>query len=491
MTAFNSWTGVDSPTLDARYVKAFVVDAATYGDGVTDATTHIQGLLDAAQAVGGTVFLPPGDYLTGNLTITAAMTLEMATGAAIKFDNTDLDNGLISISGDTGTVRIVGGCVDGNNETMSGVSFDALLSVFNRFGSLTVVEGVEVKNAVGNGVWSFDAPIDVIGCHVHDCTLSGVAASGVYPTKITGNLITDCAHNGVSIITFGAVAKYAGGGVVVSNNRIENITDGPGATGAYGNGILTYYCSDVTIVGNSIEGTDFSFIRANLSDNVTITGNTCKTSGEVGIFVEFGASNVTVASNTVDACQGSGISLANADDGAINMIAANNTVSNFGLSASREDAGVIVEHGLAIGNIVDGDNNPAAIWGVRLGVGSGTAVTFDAEANGNLISGTKYGIGLPLSHSGTFMARVVNNSVVREDANYASFLGAVGAFQSDGGDGSDIDSVPASMTFVSGNWPAVASAEQPPAMILGSRLRVGGGIRESDGSAWTTVLGTV
>jgi hypothetical protein len=67
MPAFNSWTGVDSPTLDARYAPFSVRTFGAVGDGVTNDTTAVQAATDAAQAVGGTVYFPPGTYLVDGI----------------------------------------------------------------------------------------------------------------------------------------------------------------------------------------------------------------------------------------------------------------------------------------------------------------------------------------------------------------------------------------------------------------------------------------
>lgn len=54
------------------YASSIVVNAATYGNGVTDATDHIQDAIDLAETSGvGTVAIPAGTYLvSGTLTLT-------------------------------------------------------------------------------------------------------------------------------------------------------------------------------------------------------------------------------------------------------------------------------------------------------------------------------------------------------------------------------------------------------------------------------------
>src|SRR5688500_9726292 len=54
------------------------------GDGKSNDTEAIQRAIDVcASAGGGTVYVPPGDYLTGTLTLKSYVTLHLSSGATL------------------------------------------------------------------------------------------------------------------------------------------------------------------------------------------------------------------------------------------------------------------------------------------------------------------------------------------------------------------------------------------------------------------------
>ncbi len=73
-------------TIDASLAapKTFLVnDYGAKGDGATLSTLSIQKAIDAAAAVGGTVTLRPGIYLTGSLFLKSGITLDVPEGATL------------------------------------------------------------------------------------------------------------------------------------------------------------------------------------------------------------------------------------------------------------------------------------------------------------------------------------------------------------------------------------------------------------------------
>ncbi len=72
----------------ARAAQPNVYDAhrsGAVGDGVTKDTAAIQTAIDTAAAAGqGTVYFPPGTYLTGSIELKSHVTLNLAAGAVLK-----------------------------------------------------------------------------------------------------------------------------------------------------------------------------------------------------------------------------------------------------------------------------------------------------------------------------------------------------------------------------------------------------------------------
>ena len=61
--------------------KVFLAnDYGAKGDGITLETRSLQKAIDATAAVGGTLTLKPGNYLTGSLFLKSGMTLDLPDG---------------------------------------------------------------------------------------------------------------------------------------------------------------------------------------------------------------------------------------------------------------------------------------------------------------------------------------------------------------------------------------------------------------------------
>lgn len=60
-----------------------VCEYGVKGDGVTNNTLRIKGIISEAEPVGGTIYFPPGRYLTGTIELKSNMTLYIDSGAYI------------------------------------------------------------------------------------------------------------------------------------------------------------------------------------------------------------------------------------------------------------------------------------------------------------------------------------------------------------------------------------------------------------------------
>src|SRR5262245_56160055 len=77
MSAAQSWGATPRELFNIR-------DFGAVGDGKTLETKAINSAIDAAaKSGGGTVYLPPGSYLTGTIQIKSHVTVELDAGATI------------------------------------------------------------------------------------------------------------------------------------------------------------------------------------------------------------------------------------------------------------------------------------------------------------------------------------------------------------------------------------------------------------------------
>ena len=241
MPAFNSWTGVDSPTLDARYlsvadvvdgfvdvtdptVAALVADAnsdttaaldtryaafsvasfGAVGDGTTDDTAAIQDAIDAAIAAGGGhVVFPAGVFrVASQLTIDCANEVVVdvtARGATINFEGSGIglliyDSSVVASPSTTEYNRgahIYGGIWQGTTSgALGNTSIDVLVRVQDIVSTTFV--GVFMRGATkaagtclqvyNKNLWTEQTTL--VGCKFADSS----RAIDFAPASVTGNL---------------------------------------------------------------------------------------------------------------------------------------------------------------------------------------------------------------------------------------------------------------------------------------------------------------
>jgi uncharacterized secreted repeat protein (TIGR03808 family) len=223
---------------------------------------------------------------------------------------------------------------------------------------------------------------------------------------VENNVIRRCRRNGISFEP--SVATKVNKNISIRNNKIAKLlpedswavsrTD-LATTGAEGNGILVYLCENVVIEGNDVSDCEFSAIRANVTSQITVTGNICRGSGETALYLEtvgisVGEFGATVANNVVYG-GGAGISVVNFDfDGRFSTVSGNivrdiapRTISHEGGSYGTGGVGIYVEADTA----VTGNTIQNTYMGIALGTNSFTS---DLAATGNVIRQTTLGIGV-------------------------------------------------------------------------------------------------
>ncbi|MBS0247102.1 MAG: TIGR03808 family TAT-translocated repetitive protein [Proteobacteria bacterium] len=392
----------------ARAQAAQGLDAARYGvraNADAEQTAALQKAINEAARAGQPLWLAPGRYRSGPLTLPAGSRI---TGQR--------DATRLTLSG-TGTLLAARG---GGDIALSGVSLD------------------------GGG--RAEALVDlaaVTNVRIADCGFAQARGNGLTLTRCTGtvsgNTIADSGDNGImsldSRLTVRAntIQRSGNGGIriwrsskvtdgsVVEDNVIEDTAARAGGDGQNGNAINVYRAADVTVRDNVIRRAAFTAIRGNAASHIKITGNQCFALGEVAIYSEFDFEDATIERNLIDVAA-VGIAVTNMDQGGHGAVVRDNVIRNMinkrpqggpdsygvgiGVEADTEVSGNTIENapvmGIEVGsgkylrNVTVTRNNLRQV-GIGIGVtvveGAGQAAITDnviAQAKGGAVVGMRW-----------------------------------------------------------------------------------------------------
>lgn len=396
-------------------------------------------MLRLCGAAGASLLLPAPRARARAVDLAARLRAAAATGAAVS-----LPAGEISMMGlDLPDGTILRGVPGRTILKLSGVG--PLLSA--KMARRITLEGLTLDGAGGvvgkdKGLLDFS---DVAALSIRGCAIRNSAGHGVSLTRcggvvaqneiaragdagfhaldgigldIDGNHLRDCADNGV-VLRASAAGRYEG--ARVRNNIVENVRNLSGGNGPYGNGVLIWGASGVSVERNRVSGCAYSAVRNNAGHSVSVIGNLCRDFGEKAMYAEYGAKNAVFRDNRIENA-GAGIAVANADHGTDGALVAGNTI--IGMKPNRPDpefgpdmlwlTGVLVEkNAVVVGNHIVGPG-----WiGVALG---GWRENLRAEAND--VSNVDYGIVFATGE-GAGAATIAGNHI---RANKAAVIASAG-----------------------------------------------------------------
>jgi uncharacterized secreted repeat protein (TIGR03808 family) len=347
--------------------------------------------------------VPPGRYLVSNVVLPARARLVGVAGAT---EFAFAGDGHMFSAENAERIDLTGLVIDGMDRALA----DYVPGLVHIAQSQAVsLERCEIRRSSKAGV-ALDRSagrierISVTGAH--DAGIRAIESAGL---AIVDNTVTDCGNGGI------LVWRWSEGedGTIVTGNRVERIAAKAGGTGENGNGINVFRADGVIIANNRVTDCAFTAVRANSASNVQILGNSCRNSGEVGIYSEFAFTGALIANNIVDRAA-TGISVTNFREGGHMAVVANNIVRNIVDSGPyRPDApgfgvGISVEADIAAsGNIVDG----APLYGLMLGWGP---YLRDVAATGNVIRRSPIGIAVSVVE-GSGSAVISDNLIAGAD----------------------------------------------------------------------------
>ncbi len=340
-----------------------------------DQSTALQLAIDQAALKGVALQLPPGRFHVAGVTLRDRSRLIGSPRTVLQ----GIGRGPILGGDGAHGFRIEKLRIEG-----TGTGANGGLVEFKSSRDITL-DDVSLVGATRNGVV-------LVGCsgRIASCQISRAGAAALWSLdatglEIVGNVITDCADNGILVWRTTAGED----GTLVAQNRIERIGAASGGSGQYGNGINVFRAGGVRVTGNQIADCAYSAVRGNAASNIQIVGNVATRIGEVALYAEFGFEGALIAQNIIEQAA-AGISVTNFNEGGRFAVIQGNLVRNLFRreqeAVDKRGEGISVEADAAVsGNTIEG----APTAGVVIGWGR---YMRDVNATGNVIRSSRIGI---------------------------------------------------------------------------------------------------
>src|SRR5260370_5803564 len=276
----------------AAPLSSFGVDATQLGvraGGGADQSNMLQSAIDKIASARVPLMLGPGDYRVGGLSLPSGTQLIGVRGATrLIFSG---GSALISARGGD-HITLAGLTIDGGGRSLPE---NSALVVFEQCSDLRIVD-CEITGSGRSGIRLFE-----VQGTVSDTTIAKTADVALYSLDARGltirnNIVRGAGNGGILVHR----SKKGDDGTLVVDNPIEDINNGAGGSGQYGNAINVFRAGNVIVRGNRISRAAYSAVRGNAASNIQITGNTATELGEVAIYSEFGFEGAVIANNTID-----------------------------------------------------------------------------------------------------------------------------------------------------------------------------------------------
>lgn len=371
-------------------------DAARFGvraNADADQTQALQRAIDAAAKSRTPLWLAPGRYRTGPLTLPAAVQIAGERNATRL---TLIGAGsLLSARG--GAIALSGVMLDGGGRAEALVDFTAVADLR--------IANCAFTQARGNGLTLTQCAGTVSGNTIADCGDNGLMSLDSRLT-VRANTIQRTGNGGIRVWRS---AKQSDGSVI-EDNVIEDTAARGGGDGQNGNAINVYRAADVTVRDNVIRRAAFTAIRGNAASRIKIIGNQCFALGEVAIYSEFEFEDATIERNLIDIAA-VGIAVTNMDRGGHGAVVRDNTIRNM---INNRPQGGPDSHGVGIGveadtEVTGNTIENAPVMGIE--VGSGKYLR-DVTVARNTLRRTGIGIGVTVVE-GAGKASITDNVIAQ------------------------------------------------------------------------------
>ena len=350
-------------------------------------------LIEKAIQAGGSLELPPGDYIASGIRIDRGLTIA-GQGERTRLISTD-DRPIFTIAAtEAVTLRSL---------SFSGPALarDAALVTATRSHGL-LIDRCRFSDSPAGGLHLEGCGGAVTGCHFSRIATTALFARDSTGLDISGNRLEDIGNNGIQVWT----SEPAEDGTRVTSNHILRVAAKAGGSGQNGNGINVYRAGNVIVTGNRISDCAFSAIRNNSGSACLIADNAISRIAEVAIYCEFGFEGAVVSGNILNDVA-LGISITNFNEGGRLAAVTGNVIHKVTGGGSLDytrGVGIAAEADTAItGNVIDG----AADTGISLGWGG---YSRNLSATGNVLRDCAIGIGFSVT-GGAGPVLVANNRI--------------------------------------------------------------------------------
>lgn len=366
-----------------------------------DQSGPLQDALLRASAEGRPLFLPPGTYFVQNLQVPSNLVVQGIPGKTV-----------LAAAGAAPVARISGSA----HVRFESVSFGAgnggpeggeagLLEI--ETSDHITLSDCAFTGGKASGITIHDAAAEIDTCDFLGHALAAIFSLDSRGLTVSGNRIAGCGNGGILI--WGNASRR--GSSTVIGNSIAGIGATNGGNGENGNGINVFRCDDVLIANNRIADCAFTAIRLNSTNNVVVSGNLCRNSGEVAIFSEFAFTGSVIADNIVDGAA-LGISVTNMDKAGQVATVTGNVVRNIReASAVNPDTKPIGIYAEAETTITGNTIYSVVGTGIRAGNGEFLRNVVIAD---NVVSAANTGIGVSVA-PGAGAVSITDNTITALD----------------------------------------------------------------------------
>ena len=282
-----------------------VRDKGAIGDGVHDDTAAFQAAIDALPSSGGTVTVPPGNYMIDTaraINMHSNMLLQMAPTVQLRAIPNNLPRSHVIKVWKVSNVQITGGRIVGERKGHLGTTGEWGYGLNIEASDNVSVTDIRISDCWGDGIW-----IGGLGPDGNAVPATHVSLTRVISTNNRRQGLSIGPVNGVTVVdsTFSnSNGTKPEAGIDIepqAQGRAQNITiSNCTITGNHGTGFEMHdNVAGVVVEHCTIHGNNGYGVLSVGTAHVTITGNLITANGLVGVTIAGSTSNAQITGNAL------------------------------------------------------------------------------------------------------------------------------------------------------------------------------------------------